>query len=269
MILRRFWLAGAAAVSLLAAPITASADVQYVYDSAGRLIRATYSNGIVIDYRYDAAGNRRQIVTTQAPNTPPVAANDTAAAAGSATVDIQVLTNDTDPESQSLSVTSVGSVTGGGTVSIQGGGSFVRFVAPSTAGTKTFSYTISDGQGGTATATVSVTVTVAANVPPVAVNDSATTVRSTSNTILVLANDTDANGNTLTVTAVTTPTGGTVSIGPGGGYVIYNAPATLGTRTFNYTVSDGAGGTAVGTVTVQVVLGEEGCDPYSGQNCDN
>ncbi len=49
---------GAAAI-LAAAP--AAADVQYVYDSAGRLWKAIYSNGITIEYRYDAAGNRRNI----------------------------------------------------------------------------------------------------------------------------------------------------------------------------------------------------------------
>lgn len=37
------------------------------YDSLGRLSQVTYSNGTVITYSYDAAGNRTAVVTTGAP----------------------------------------------------------------------------------------------------------------------------------------------------------------------------------------------------------
>jgi YD repeat-containing protein len=39
----------------------------YVYDSLGRLSQVTYSNGTVIKYSYDAAGNRLETVVTGAP----------------------------------------------------------------------------------------------------------------------------------------------------------------------------------------------------------
>lgn len=42
-------------------------SVSYVYDSLGRLTKATYSNGVVIAYAYDAAGNRSSTVVTGAP----------------------------------------------------------------------------------------------------------------------------------------------------------------------------------------------------------
>ncbi len=61
-------------------------------------------------------------------------------------------------------------------------------------GADSFSYTIGDGQGGSATATVSVTVS-AVNDAPVAVNDAATTAEETAVSIAVLANDTDADGD--------------------------------------------------------------------------
>jgi YD repeat-containing protein len=38
--------------------------VTFSYDSQGRLQVATYSNGHVITYHYDAAGNRTSVVTT-------------------------------------------------------------------------------------------------------------------------------------------------------------------------------------------------------------
>jgi YD repeat-containing protein len=60
----------AAAVTAGAA-LTASAafagSVVYAYDNLGRLSRATYSNGVVIAYAYDAAGNRTSVVITGAP----------------------------------------------------------------------------------------------------------------------------------------------------------------------------------------------------------
>ncbi|KQP17020.1 RHS repeat domain-containing protein [Pseudorhodoferax sp. Leaf265] len=40
----------------------------HTYDSLGRLTKVTYSNGTVITYTYDAAGNRSTVVTTGAPS---------------------------------------------------------------------------------------------------------------------------------------------------------------------------------------------------------
>ena len=69
--------------------------------------------------------------------------------------------------------------------------------------TDTFTYRVSDGHGGAATATVTVTVRGAINHPPVANPDSFTT---SNNATLnqnaasgVLANDTDLDGDTLSV----------------------------------------------------------------------
>jgi hypothetical protein len=75
-------------------------------------------------------------------------------------------------------------------------------------------------------------------------------------TIAVLANDTDADGNPLTLTSVTQGTHGTVTIS--GTSVIYTpAAGFVGTDSFTYTVSDGQGGSAIGTVTVNVLAGDQ------------
>jgi uncharacterized protein RhaS with RHS repeats len=42
-------------------------SVTYTYDSLGRLAQATYSNGVMIVYVYDAAGNRTSYTVTGAP----------------------------------------------------------------------------------------------------------------------------------------------------------------------------------------------------------
>lgn len=43
-------------------------SVSYTYDSLGRLSKATYANGVVITYVYDAAGNRTSYTVAGAPS---------------------------------------------------------------------------------------------------------------------------------------------------------------------------------------------------------
>lgn len=43
-------------------------SVAYTYDSLGRLSKATYANGVVITYVYDAAGNRTSYTVAGAPS---------------------------------------------------------------------------------------------------------------------------------------------------------------------------------------------------------
>ena len=259
-----------AAALMVAAP--AQAGVQYEYDSAGRLTKAIYSNGVTIEYKYDAAGNRTEIVRTVAVNSPPSAVNDTASVSAGGYVDIQVLANDSDSDGGTLSVSAVGTPSSG-SVAIQGGGTHVRYTAPGSAGSATFTYTVADGQGGFTQGSVTVTIT-ASNIPPVAQDDYASMNVSSSQAIMVLANDSDANGHSMTVTAVSGGSPGLASIGPGGAYVVYDAPMFQGSYTFTYTISDGNGGTDTATVYVTVNTGGGGglgggdCDPLSGEQCD-
>jgi len=89
--------------------------------------------------------------------------------------------------------------------------------------------------------------------PPVAVDDNLTTKLGTPGTVFVLDNDTDPDGDALIVTGNTDPPHGNAvcdqfgqcDYTPDGGY--------LGSDGFDYTVSDGNGGTDVGTVHVSVV----------------
>jgi YD repeat-containing protein len=45
--------------------------VAYVYDQLGRLKRVTYPSGAVIEYSYDANGNRTAYTVTGSTNPPP------------------------------------------------------------------------------------------------------------------------------------------------------------------------------------------------------
>jgi len=94
------------------------------------------------------------------------------------------------------------------------------------------------------------------NNPPVANNDSATTLKDTPVTINVLVNDNDPDGDPLTIVSVTNPPNGSV-INNGNSVSYTPDPGWTGTDTFDYTISDGKGGSDTATVTVTVQEGEE------------
>ncbi|MFZ1388672.1 MAG: IPTL-CTERM sorting domain-containing protein [Thiolinea sp.] len=99
----------------------------------------------------------------------------------------------------------------------------------------------------------------AANTAPKAVADSATVVAGASVTIDVLTNDTDAEGNSLTLLSAVDGIQGTVSIQAN--KVIYTAKTGYtGTDTFTYVVTDSKGGNTTGTVTVTVTSNAAGTD---------
>lgn len=68
----------------------------------------------------------------------------------------------------------------------------------------------------------------------------------------VRLNDTDANGDALTVALATGPLHGAVSLNPDGTFTYTPHTDYTGTDTFTYTLTDGYGGTATGTVNVVV-----------------
>jgi VCBS repeat-containing protein len=181
-------------------------------------------------------------------NPAPVAANDSATVDEDRSVIVPVLANDTDPDGDPLTVVSASAANG--TVTINADGTLTYVPRANFNGSDLISYTISDGQGGTASATVTVTIA-AVNDVPVATNDGVTTPEDVPVRVAVLANDTDVDGDPLTVT----------NASAGQGTVVINADGTLtytpradfnGTDTISYTISDGKGGTASATVAVTV-----------------
>ncbi len=195
-------------------------------------------------------------VTITPVNDNPDAVNDAVTVAeDSGSTAVNVLTNDTDADGDTLSITAKTNGTNG-TVVITGGGTGVSYTpAANFSGSDSFIYTVSDGNGGTDTATVSVTVT-SVNDAPDAVNDSATVSEdSGANSINVRSNDSIApdTGETLTVSSVTNGSNGAVAITGGGTAVSYTPNLNFfGTDSFTYTISDGNGGTDTATVSVTV-----------------
>ncbi|MDM8519868.1 Ig-like domain-containing protein, partial [Anaerolineales bacterium HSG6] len=201
----------------------------------------TVSDGILTD---------TATVTVTIANDPPVAVDDTASTSKNSAVTINVLSNDTDPDDDTLSINMVGDpITG--TVSISGN-TVVYTPATGFIGVDSFSYIASDG---VLTDTASVTVTVTAtNDPPMAVDDTASTSKNNAVTINVLSNDTDPDGSILSISMVGNPITGTASINNDA--VVYTPVADfVGVDSFSYIVSDGSlTDTATVAVTVNALI---------------
>ena len=96
-------------------------------------------------------------------------------------------------------------------------------------------------------------ITPPVNHAPVANDDVATTPEDTAVSIPVLANDTDQDGNGLSVASVGAAAHGTAILNAAGTAIVYTPAAGYGgPDSFNYSISDGAGGTDTADVAVTV-----------------
>ncbi|KIP69840.1 hypothetical protein SN11_17985 [Vibrio harveyi] len=170
-------------------------------------------------------------------NDAPVAVDDIATTDEDTPVTIDVLPNDTDLDNDTLTIVSASVPIEQGIVEIVDG-KLVFTPAENFNGEATITYVVSDGEL-TDEATVSVTVN-PVNDAPIANDDSATTDEDTPVTIDVLPNDTDVDGDTLTIVNASVPAEqGTVEI-VDGKLVFTPAENFNGEATISYTVSDGA-----------------------------
>jgi uncharacterized repeat protein (TIGR01451 family) len=198
----------------------------------------TYGGDILTDLVLDFPANHR-----------PLASDDSVSTPLNTPILISVLTNDVDADGDALKITGFSQPANGAVSAV---GTNLYYVPNSNfSGVDLFTYTISDGHGGSSSATVTVTVT-QANLPPTAVDDFAVTYSTAPAIIDVLANDTDPEGDPLTVVSFTQPANGLVTFL--NNVATYTARVNFtGTNTFSYTISDGHGNTASATVTVAVL----------------
>jgi hypothetical protein len=127
------------------------------------------------------------------------------------------------------------------------------------AGADSFGFIVADGRGGSASATVSITVTppASANGAPAAAGDSATVLEDAAATAVpVLANDTDAEGDAITISSASDPANGAVVLTdglPGAHTGLTYQPdpnyCNATPDTFTYTLNGGSTATVSMTVT--------------------
>ncbi|PYR91065.1 MAG: hypothetical protein DMF84_18525 [Acidobacteria bacterium] len=138
-----------------------------------------------------------------------------------------------------------------GSVGLADNGAFTFTPAAGACGPASFKYRATDGTNSSNEATASILI----DCRPRPGDDAVTVLEdSGTSTITVLANDVDPDpGQTLMVASVTAPSHGVAAVAPGGIGVTYTpAPNYFGADSFTYTVSDGHGGTAIGTVSITV-----------------
>lgn len=199
-------------------------------------------------------------------NRPPVAVNDTARAQAGASVLIDVLANDTDPDATdtrsinaaSLTTPMDASLVPRGTVSIVSGK--LQYNAPAGfSGVVTFFYQAQDNYGVPGVSNQA-KVTVTVNGAPVANDDTYTMTGGTSLTVNaangIIQNaagrDTDPEGTALTVATSTATAHGSITVNPDGSFSYTPLPGFTGTDTFTYKVTDGEAQSNVATVTIIV-----------------
>ena len=93
-----------------------------------------------------------------------------------------------------------------------------------------------------------------ANQSPSAIDDTSTTNQNTPVNIAVLANDSDPDGDALTITNVSQAANGALAVNADNTVTYSPNTGFAGTDSFNYTVSDGRGGTDTASVALTVTL---------------
>ena len=250
---------------LSGALLTVNADGSFSYDPNGQFEYLKSGESVAESFTYTASDGTVSsniatvTITITGVNDAPVAVDDaystdedtplSVAAAG-------VLANDSDVEGDPLAAVLV-SGPANGTLTLNTEGSFTYTPNANFNGTDSFTYTASDGQATSNTATVTITVN-PVNDAPVAADDTASVQEDASVSIPVLDNDTDIDGDTLTVASVTQPVTGTVTINADGTVTFtatgfdYLADAETATVTFTYIANDGTADSNSATVTVTV-----------------
>jgi len=199
---------------------------------------------------------------------PPTPAPDSASGGENQLLTVNVLANDTDPDTgDSVHLLSAQIVSGAGSVAVAGasvvfdpGANYDHLAVGQTASVE-IGYTVADDGGLEASSTLSVTVTGANDAPDANDDEGFAAEHETPLTISVaalLANDTDIDaGDVLSVIAVLPGVGGSVHLA--GNEIVFTPENSFsGTASFGYQIADAAGELSTAFVTVEVAPGDGG-----------
>jgi len=208
---------------------------------------------VVLDLSLPATANNRPFAEQDAFDV----VNDGSAVA------VDVLANDRDPDDDTLSVSAILEVQSGSVEIVNGNTRFTP--APGFSGQDFFVYKLSDGNGGTDTAysVIQVALPQDANNLPFAAQDAFNVANNGQAIALdVLANDSDPDGDSLSVSAILEVQSGSVEIVDGN--TRYTpAPGFTGQDFYVYELSDGKGGTDTAYSVIQVAAGNANTQPFA------
>lgn len=213
----------------------------------------------------DNAGNETEWSATVSvqtlANSTPQSVDDSVQVNQNMATTVDVLANDSDADGDILDITQT-SVPSHGDVVISNSSQLIYTPDSDYLGGDSFTYTITDGINSYSTSTVTIEV-IAANLMPIAVNDSAEVLLNGSITIDVLANDSDPEGNMLVVESVTNGAKGTTIVNNDGSITYSVSGKNRGGDSFSYTISDGEQ-TATALVSISIVRKLSGGDDSGG-----
>ncbi|HBG49568.1 MAG TPA: hypothetical protein DDW90_08735 [Cyanobacteria bacterium UBA9971] len=138
-----------------------------------------------------------------------------------------------------------------GTISLDQNNNLIYTPNANYNGTDSFSYTMSDGNGGTATKTINLTIN-PVNDAPVATVVLGTVDEDNSLILDILAGASDVDGNTLNISEFTQAENGIVSLNTDNKLVYTPSANYNGNDAFTYTISDGNGG--FDTKTINLII---------------
>ncbi len=203
-------------------------------------------------------------ITVNDINDAPVAVNDTIITSLNTAADIDVLANDSDVDGSIVTSTLAATSPSNGTTTLEPSGTIVYTPDNGFEGVDSFIYFVRDDDGGSSnTATVTVIVTA----PPLAVNDTVSTVEGSAIIIDVTANDSDSDGLDLSSVAVTNaPGNGAATVNPANGEITYTPVANFsGLDQIDYTVDDTYGVTS-NQATIFITVSEDNDVPVANDD---
>ncbi len=222
---------------------TASRTGRIITFVAGDVIGNATINYQVADAEGAVSTGRLRVTITERANQAPIAVPDSLTIFGPVTPQqFAVLANDSDPDETAggLSVVSATRVSGDATVALTG--SVVTISPPADfVGEVIATYTIRDGGGLTATSSIVLTVQEPLNRAPDARDDTTSVVNGGSVTVPVLFNDSDPDGDPLTVSIVSRADSslGSTALNADRSISFTATPGASGTAAITYELSDG------------------------------
>ncbi|NQX12302.1 cadherin-like domain-containing protein [Microbacteriaceae bacterium VKM Ac-2855] len=246
----------------LVEPVPAEADGQaFISEDRVRFLAGPEPKTVYLTYeaidplgQKDAGYVSIQILPADAGNTPPRPQDLDARALAGTTIRIPVPLTGIDQDGDSVTLVGQAEAPKLGRIDEVGDGFLSYEAYADSAGTDTFTYRVRDSLGAENTATIRVGVAPASlqNQTPNAVKDTVIALPGRRIAVDVLGNDTDPDGDTLSLATdgLVLDEGITAEIA--GGRVLVTAPETEGDYTLQYTVTDARGATAVGSLLVTV-----------------
>jgi large repetitive protein len=222
---------------------------------------------VTICDQYGLCTNVRFPIVITPVNSAPTAIADANLALRDMPITGNVLTNDTDPDGDPLSVTLL-SQTLHGTVVLNANGTYVYTPLPGYVGMDSFQYRVCDNSSPALCDIATVNFTIqdvqrpGNNSAPVALPDNVVTQQGNSLIINVRGNDYDPDGGTLSMpTIVSNPTNGTVILNPDGTFTYRPNAGYSGPDSFVYRVCDNGSPAMCTNATVNVTVTQPNIPP--------